>query len=167
MERMGKSGEKYMPFVHSGNVETIVESVEINTLMAQDRHDEADKRLEIFRKKVDLNDNVNRQYVLRTQAMIDYRLGRIDVEAERVQLIEAFLCTVPEYREKKLPVGIYSRYEIIIFCNIAFEKEILQENKKTCKKLLLQAFFVAELNGNKYMMNHIKEHMRKMDYDIV
>lgn len=259
MDKMGKSGEKYMPFLHSRNMGTIVESVDIDVLIAHDKHEEADKAMKGFKKKINLDDNVNRQYVIRTQALIDYRLGRINVQEERAQLTEALLCTVPNYKEGILPLGIYSRHEVMIFCNIAisyslegdqdtairmlrqaetyfdttklnmeeraisetlmlcnlgqclgirgevkeaiedtkeaikieekgvkkcldggvsnilehllyniaFEKEILQENEKACKELLLQAYFVAELNNNSYMMGHIKEHMKKVYGDAV
>lgn len=247
MDKMGKSGEKYMPFVHSKDMKTIMEAMDIDVLIAHTKYDEADKKLEHFKEMISLKDKVNRQYVIKTQALINHRLGRIDAQTYRAQLTEAFLCTVPNYKKGILPLGIYSRHEIMIYCNIAisyslegdqdtaikmlrqaeayfdtthvsteeraisetliladlgqclgirgdtkeaikveerglkkcldsgisnileyflyniaFEKEILQEDEKACKELLLQAYFVAELNDNRYMMDHIKKHMKKM-----
>ncbi|MFQ8720767.1 MAG: hypothetical protein ACLR9Q_05900 [Enterocloster sp.] len=48
-----------------------------------------------------------------------------------------------------------------ILYNIAFEKELLGYDEKECKELLLQAYYVAELNGNYQKMQHIKNHMSK------
>ena len=138
MDKMGKSSEKYMPFVHSRDMKTIMEAVDINVLIAQDKYAEADKIMESFKKKINLNDNVNRQYVIRTQTLIDHRLGRIDVQTHRVQLTEAFLCTVPNYKEGVLPLGIYSRHEIMIYCNIAISYS-LEGDQDTAIKMLRQA----------------------------
>lgn len=247
MERMGKSGEKYMPFVHSGDMETIVEAMDINIAFARHQYKETERMLEKLRKKISLEDNVNRQFVEKTQALIDYSLGRIDAKEKRERLINALHYTVPNYKDGVLPVGIYSRHELMICCNIActysdegdedtaiemlrqvenyfntvhvsmdervitqvlmmsnlgqclgirgdtekaikieenaiemclergncsildallyniaFEKEILKEEKSLCQELLIQAYFVAELNGNDYLMNHIKKHIKKM-----
>lgn len=252
MERMGKSGEKYMPFVHSGDMETIVEAMDINIALARHQYEETERMLENLRKKISLEDNVNRQFVEKTQALIDYDLGRIDAKEKRERLIKALHYTVPNYKDGVLPVGIYSRHELMICCNIActysdegdedtviemlrqvenyfntvhvsmderaitetlmlsnlgqhlgrrgntkeaieieeraikmsmnagitsilggllynvgFEKEILQEDKLLCQELMLQAYFVAELNGSEYLMNHIKKHIEKIYGDVV
>ncbi len=247
MERMGKCSERYMPFVHSGDMKMIVLAMDINIMLARHRYAETEKMLEEFRQKIDLNDNVNRQFVEKTQALIDFYLHRITAKEKRERLTQALLYTVPNYKNRTLPIGIYSRHELMIFCNIAcsysdednldiaigmlrqvehyfntvhvsrdervitetlmmsnlgqclgirgdtkealeieekavkmqleggissnldsllynvaYEKEVLKENEFLCQELLIQAYFVAEINGNKYLMNHIKEHIRKL-----
>ena len=254
INKMGRYSEKYEPVIHSNDMDIIMDAIDINTLLAQDKYEEANICLEHMKQAINLEDNVNRQYVLRMQTLVDYCLGKIDSQIEREQLVEAFLCTVPSYdhQNKLLPLGVYSRCEIMIYCNIAmsyadeddldtaiemlyqaetyfnttnisveeravsetlmlsnlgqclgrqgnpeeaitveekgikikedgrssnlldhllyniaYEKEILKENEETCKELLLQAYFVAELNGNKHMMNHIKKHLKKMYGDLI
>ncbi len=252
MERLGKSGERYLPFVHSEEVSVIKEVMNVSTLISRYRYQELDNILNNIERKLDLTDNINRQFILKTRAVTDYFLKRIDIATKRKQLIEAFLCTVKGYKNGELPKGIYSRHEIIIFCNIAssyaqegnydtairmlrqvehyfnttninieeraisetlllsnlgqtlgikgdtkeaikitkraieiclkegvsnildsllynfaFGKEILREDVKACKELLLQAYFIAELNDAKYMLNHIKNHIRKKYYNEV
>lgn len=247
MERMGKCGERYMPFVHSGDMKMIVLAMDINIMLARHRYTETEKMLEEFRKEINLNDNVNRQFVEKTQALLDYSAGRITAKEKRKRLTQALIYTVPNYRDRTLPVGIYTRHELMIFCNIAYsyaheddldtaiemlrqvehyfntvhvsrderaitetlmmsnlgqclgirgdtreaieieekavkmqleggissnldgllynvayEKEVLKENKFLCQELLLQAYFVAEINGNKYLMNHIKKHIKSL-----
>lgn len=247
MERMGKCGEKFMPFVRSSDMEIIVKAMDINIMLARHRDEETEILLKELLEKINLRDNVNRQFVEKTQALIDYDLGRITVKEKRERLIQALLYTVPNYKDRTLPVGIYSRHELMIFCNIAcsyseeddfdtaiemlrqvqyyfntvhvtrderaitetlmmsnlgqclgirgdtkeaieieekaakmqlkwgnssnldsllyniaFENEILEKEAAFCQELLIQAYFVAELNGNRYMMNHIKKHIEKM-----
>ena len=247
MERMGKSGEKYIPFVHSGDMDVIMEAMDINKLMARRRLQEVEELLKKLRKKINLGDSVNRQFIDKTQTLLDYELGRISAKEERERLEAALRYTVPNYTDKILPRGIYSRHELMIFCNIAnsysdegdqdtaiemlrqvqhyfntvhvstderaitetlmllnlgqnlgirgdtreaikieekaskmcmengvsnildallyniaFEKEILKEDTLLCQELLLQAYFIAELNGNKFLMNHTKNHIAKM-----
>ena len=252
MERMGKCGEKYIPFIHSGDMDNIVKAMNINIMLARDKYEEAEEMLQELREKIDLKDKVNRQFIEKTQALIDYSLKRISAKKRREILTKALQYTIPNYNNRILPVGIYSRHELMIFCNIActysdendhdtaiemlrqvetyfntvhvsmderaitetlmmlnlgmqlgirgdtreaikieeraakmsidgrissildallyniaFEKEILQENELLCKELLLQAYFVAELKDSKYYKNHIKGHIKKMYGDKV
>lgn len=247
MERMGKSGEKFMPFVRSSDMEIIVKAMDINIMLARHRDEETEILLEELREKINLKDNVNRQFVEKTQVLLDYDLGRITAKEKRERLIQALLYTVPNYKDRTLPRGIYSRHELMIFCNIAgsysdegdldtaiemlrqvqyyfdtvhvtrderaitetlmmsnlgrclgirgdtkeaieieeraakmqlgwgnssildsllyniaFENEVLENEAAFCQERLIQAYFVAELNGNKVMMNHIKKHINKM-----
>lgn len=119
MNRMGKSGEKYIPFIHCKDIETIMEAMNIDILLARRKYEEVDVILENLKLKIDLEDSVNRQFYTKTRAIVDYYMGKIGLETKRERLVEAFLCTIPSYEEGKLAPGIYSRHEIFIFCNIA------------------------------------------------
>ena len=247
MERMGKSGEKYIPFVRTSDMKVIVKAMDINISLARHRYNETEKLLEELRPELDLRNNVNRQFVEKTQALIDYCLKRITSQEKRERLTQSLLYTVPNYKDRILPIGIYSRHELMIFCNIAssyadegdldtaiemlrqiqhyfdtvhvtkderaiteammmsnlgqclgirgdtkealeiekkaaqmqlnwgnssnldsllyniaFEKEVLKEDERECQELLLQAYVIAELNGNYYMKDHIKKHIKKL-----
>lgn len=244
MERLGKDSEPYSFFVHCSDVEVYLEWEVLENLITNTAYEEAEQYLSEFEGKLDLEDKVNQQFIKRLHALIDYRLGRIDLETKRSQLIEALRCTISTYQEGCIPKGIFSRYEVRLFCNIAityaeeekyeealtllqqmeryfkeikvnqeergiseglvlsnlaqilgrmgrtqealqvgerarvlcekmnnigmlpniiynigYEKELLGENEKACKKLFWQAYYIAKLCGNNRIMEHIKKHM--------
>lgn len=118
MERMGKNGDRYQLCLH-GDMETLIEWEKFNLLLANREFEVLDEELQKIEKGIDVEDVVNRQFLLRIRAIADYKMGRIDVLQERELLEKALKLTVPEYRDCQLPIGIYSRNEIFIFCNIA------------------------------------------------
>lgn len=119
MGRMGKCGEKYQLCIH-GDVDSLMEWEELNLLVASRRYEELDRKLVGFEQALDKEDAVNKQFLMRMRAIVDYRMGRISVQQKRELLVQAFRCTVPSYKnDGELPCGVFSRNEIIIFCNIA------------------------------------------------
>lgn len=64
--------------------------------------------------------------------------------------------------EKAMKISLQENRSSIlanILYNIAFEKELMGYDTKECRELLLQAYYVAELNENHKKMQHIKNHM--------
>ena len=43
----------------------------------------------------------------------------------------------------------------------AYSMEHLNEDPDVCKELFIQAYYAAEQSDNRYLMNHIKEHIQK------
>lgn len=245
MERMGKCGERYLPFVHSDDIQLMMEWKRLNQLLAKRQYKELYATLVEYEKNIDMDDKVNRQFVLRMKAISKYYLGEIDVHEKRRMLIEALQCTVPEYHDGMALSNVYSRSEITIMCNIAvsymeeeeleramevlrqveqyfsvtnmdrdernvseillisnfsqcigrcgdaktalemgerglrmcidakngsnmvsflyntgFEMELLKADEKACKERMIQAFCVAELNGDTRQMKHIEQHWK-------
>lgn len=119
MKRLGKDKEPYSLFVHCSDVEVYLEWETLENLITNNAYKEAEEYLAEFEGKLDLDDKVNQQFIKRLHALIDYRLGRIDSETRRIQLIEALRCTIPKYQDGSIPKGIFSRYEVRLFCNIA------------------------------------------------
>ena len=119
MERMGKSGEKYLPFIHDEDIHVMIQARKINTMLARRRFHEADIFLEELKDKIDVEDMVNLQFVLETKTFIEFGLGEITAERKRKQLECALQCTVRDYREGILPKRIFSKTEVTILCNIA------------------------------------------------
>ena len=118
MERMGKNGDKYTPYIH-GDMELLLKREEISSLVASRRYIDAEISLNEFERLLDVDDNVNRQFILRMRALIEYRKGEIDVKEKRNLLIEALKCTRPNYSESDRLSGVFSRMEIMLLCNIA------------------------------------------------
>lgn len=119
MEKMGKSGEKYLPFIRSEDIDVHLEKEKIDTLMKTYNYEELDKILPEFEKKLDMDDKVNKQYILKLHAMTDYRLHRIDIIEQQRHLIAALRCTIPSYQEGTVPKRLFTREELLLLCNIA------------------------------------------------
>lgn len=118
MERMGKNGEKYFPLIH-GDMDILFKKKVISSLIASRKHEEAGERINELEKELKMNDTVNRQFIMRMKALVDYRTGKINVKEKRQQLVEALKCTVSHYNGDTMPKGLFSRLEVMIFCNIA------------------------------------------------
>ena len=119
MERLGKCGEKYMPFIQCGEIDDLVEVKRLEQLVINRRYEEAEEALNMFERQLDVDDNVNRQFVIRMRAIVQHKLKKIDAKEKRENLIQALRCTIPEYEEDQFPAGVLSRTEIKILCNIA------------------------------------------------
>lgn len=247
MERMGKDGKKYFPYIRSGDMEVHRMRKEIEVLLSNNQYEKAEELLEVMESRIDTEDMVNKQVVLRLRAILEYWFKRIGEKEKREMLVEAFLCTVPKYEEGILPKGMFNRMEIVIFCNIAtsyaqegeldkainmlrqvdeyldsisldtkekslikefvyanlskviglkgeniesksigekaadlcieiekggnlsgilyqigYNMELLNAPIEECKEKMRQAYYVAELYGNSYMMNHIIKHVTEI-----
>ena len=119
MERLGKCGEKYMPFIRGGEIDDLVEVKRLELLLVNRRYEEAEEALNMFEHQIDVDDNVNRQFVLRMRAIVRYKLKKIDAKEKRESLIQALRCTIPSYKGEHFPSGVLSRMETKILCNIA------------------------------------------------
>lgn len=130
MERLGKDSNSYSPFVYCSDLEVYLKWETLENLITKNEYEEAESELLEFEKELNLENPVNQQFVKRLHALIDYRLGRIDSKTRREQLIEALRCTIPMYQDGKVPRGIFSRYEIRLFCNIAMTYAEEEEYEK-------------------------------------
>lgn len=112
MERMGKCGKKYLPFVRHTDMETHLMREEIHRDISQFRYAEAGEVLRQLEERLNADDPVNHQYVLRYRALVDFKLGKISLSEKRSQLAEALHCTVPRYEKiDVLPKGIFNETE--------------------------------------------------------
>lgn len=119
MERLGKCGEKYMPFIRGGEIDDLVEVKRLEMLIVNRRYEEAEEALDMFERQIDVDDNVNRQFVIRMRAIVKSELNKMNAKDERKILTQALRCTIPTYEEDQFPPGVLSRTEIKILCNIA------------------------------------------------
>lgn len=129
MGKMGKSSEKYLSYIRSEDIHVHLEKEKMDTFMKTYNYEELDRILPEFEKKLDMDDMINKQYVLRLHAMTDYRLNRIDIKKQQDQLITALRYTIPSYQEGTVPRKIFTRQELILLCNIAvsyFENQELE-----------------------------------------
>ena len=119
MERLGRSGEKYLPFVRGEDMETHILRGKISNLIGNCRYEEVEIILDKLEEKLDMNDSVNKQYIWRVRALVDYRLKKITGKEARERLEIALRYTLPDYEDGILPNRILTRIEIFTYCNIA------------------------------------------------
>lgn len=137
MEKMGKSGEKYLPFIRSEDIHVHLEKEKIDTLIKTHNYEELNKILPEFKNKLDLTDMVNKQYLLRIQAVANYCLHNSNIEEYQKELISALRCTIPSYQEGNIPKILFTRQEILILCNIAISY-FENSNFETALSILFQ-----------------------------
>lgn len=119
MERLGRSGEKYLPFVRGEDMETHILRDKVGALIGNCKYEEMEPFLDKLEEKLDMTDPINKQYILRVRALADYYLGKTTEKEKRVQLEYALRCTLPDYQDGILPRQILTRIEVFTYCNIA------------------------------------------------
>lgn len=119
MERMGKRGERYLPFLRSDDMDVLDEWEKIERKYIQRKFEEVDTLLNAFESRVDMEDPVNRQLVIRLRTLNNYYRGKIDEKEKREGLLQALRCTIPNFNESQISSSVFSRYEVRLLCNIA------------------------------------------------
>lgn len=140
MERMGKTGKKYLPFVRSKDIENHLLREEVERLISVHDYRSAERKLQELEEHLEMEDAVNRQYVLRIKAVVEGRLGKISVSERREKLKDALKCTVPSFSKRILENGILTEQEVRIICNIAMtymEEKEYEQSIELLQKLRL------------------------------
>ena len=119
MERLGRSGEKYLPFVRGEDMETHILRDKVGALIGNCKYEEMEPFLDKLEEKLDMTDPINKQYILRVRALADYYSGKTTEKEKRAQLEYALRCTLPDYQDSILPRQILTRIEVFTYCNIA------------------------------------------------
>lgn len=83
MERMGKDGKKYFPYIRSGDMEVHRMRKEIEVLLSNNQYEKAEELLEVMESRIDTEDMVNKQVVLRLRAILEYWFKRIGEKEKR------------------------------------------------------------------------------------
>lgn len=145
MERMGKCGKKYIPYVHHRDMEVHRMLEKLTRYNLQNQYDKMEQTLDEMGSCLNLSDPVNRQLILMYQAMLDRNLERIEAAEYRRRIIEALNCTVPTYKDDGiLPKGIFTRTEMKLFIAIAVSY-ILENNLDMAIFILEQLMEYHEL----------------------
>lgn len=137
MERMGKCGERYFPHIHVDTYERMEQWEKILSFHQAHRYREVLIELEEFEEKIDFDDWVNKQAVIRLKSLCRYHLGEIDIKECRKKLMLALRLTVPEWDGENIPKGVFTRTECFLFCNIAVSY-MYEEKLNIALKLLRQ-----------------------------
>lgn len=157
MERMGKSGERYLPFLHSDDMELLDAWEEIERKMGKRKYEEVAALLNEYETKLEMGDLVNQQFVTRLRATNDYYRGRINENELRERLLQALRCTLPRFDEKHFPTVVFSRCEVRILCNIAvsYAEEGNLDEAIALLRNVEQYFNQVHLNKNECCISEI------------
>ena len=119
MERLGRSGEMYLPTLHSLDMNMHTLSIQVSKLIASHRYEEAEQFLGELEKEVSMEDNVNLQFIIWGHTIIDVQLERISVPEALSGLEKALKYTIPSYRNSYLPHTIFTHQEVTVLCGMA------------------------------------------------
>ena len=118
MERMGKCGERYLPFIRSDDMELLEEWRDIERTYLKRKYQEVEVMLDMFEHRIDVKNPINFQQIIRMRAINDYERGKINEREKRKKLFDALRCTMPNCKERDFAFNTLSRCEIRILCNI-------------------------------------------------
>ncbi len=152
MGRMGKEGKKYLPFLKSREMEVFLLTEEVELFFSVHDYQGMKQKLTELEQRLDMTEPVNRQYIIRMQAMVEGRLGCISAKERRKMLEEALSCTIPDFSEEVLKKGMLNEQEIKILCNIAMaymDEEEYEQSIDILTKLYkyLETVHMANITG--------------------
>lgn len=119
MVRMGQEGVRQRPVLITCDRENYQIKRELDRLVGIHEYEKAERVLKKLERKLDFAEPQNRQFLLRTKAIIRYRTGKITKEKRRELFEQAVSMTVKWYGEGGLEKGFYTHNEIVLLCNIA------------------------------------------------
>ncbi len=119
MHRLGKENCFCTPYLKTADYRVLEIKRELKRAIALCDYRGAERLLEEIEVGLSLDYMTNRQYLARTHALIDQRLGRITLE-ECLEILEAALeMTVHSYRTRAFSYEVLLPEEVVMVCNIA------------------------------------------------
>ncbi len=119
MRRLGKENCFCTPYLKTADYRVLEMKRELKRAITLNDYWRAEELLEQIEDGLSLDYMTNRQYLIRTHALIDQRLGRITVE-EELELMEiALQMTVHSYGTRAFSYEILLPEEVVMVCNIA------------------------------------------------
>lgn len=120
MERMGRDGTKNYSRLATKDFELLDIMVEVNDAIFRHEYEEADRKLEILRNALSMEEEINYIFVKECEAIIDGAMGRITKEEELEILEELLELTLPNYKRYLDKVYPFMHEEIILLMNIGY-----------------------------------------------
>lgn len=135
MKRLGKENCFCNPCLKTDDYCVLVWNRELKRTITLNNFEKADKILQKLEERLSLKYVTNRQYLLRTHALIDRMLKRITPQ-ESLELLEiALRMSVRSYGTKLFRHELLVPQEVIIVCNIANNYGAIGELDKALKLL--------------------------------
>lgn len=159
MRRLGKENCFCTPYLKTADYRVLEMKRKLKREITLNNYSQAEKLLEQMEQELSLEYVTNRQYLIRTHALIDQHFGRISVE-ETLELMEAALkMTVHSYGTKLFSYEVLLPEEIVIVCNIA---SCYGKLKNTEKAIALLQTVNDMLNDETLQFNSYPSGIREM-----
>lgn len=130
MEKMGRDGTKNYSVLSTENYELLDIMVEVDNLIFRHEYEEAEKKNNILKEKLDLDNFLNYQYIERNEINIADRLGRIS-SLETLERLEDLISeTIPNYHQLLDKTFPFMYKEVLLLMNIGTTYGDLKEREK-------------------------------------
>lgn len=152
MGRLGKEAYFYVPTLRTMDYRVLELNREIKKLIVRYEYEKAEIILKQIEEKLSCDYATNRQYLIRTQALIDQKLGRISLEEELELLEIALKLTVHSYGTENFHYEVLTSEEVVNVCNIAscYGKLGNKERALELLQMVIDMLEDKELENNKY-----------------
>lgn len=134
MERMGRSRERSYSVMTVSDFDIMEKISLLEDYINTYNYGSAEEILEEIKDQL-MDTNLNRQYLLRTETVIKYRLKKIDAKEFLDRLEQAILITIPQYGNISLSNWPFTIDEAILILNISSAYAQNQEYKKAIEIL--------------------------------
>jgi len=118
MERMGRSRERSYSMMSISDYDILEKMKLFEDHINLYEYNRAEKILDEIKKTL-INTNLNKQYLLKSETIINYRLNRITAEEFLERLEKAILLTIPQYGKISLAGWPLNFHEVGLMLNIS------------------------------------------------
>lgn len=130
LQRLGLPEDRYYMILTKNELEIEALKKEIIACNALDRAEEGFSKVEQLEKLVNMEDNLERQFILRSKALLGYLDGRYTKEEKLKMLIQAIGLTIPDFDLERIGTHLYTVDEMKIINQIAGVYSDIGQNKK-------------------------------------
>lgn len=130
LQRLGLPEDRYYMLLSKNELEIEALKKEIVACNALDRAEEGLAKLEQLEKLVDSEDTLERQFILRSKALLGCLGGRYSKEEKRTLLLQALRLTIPDFDLEKIGAHLYTVDEMKLINQIAGVYSDLGQNEK-------------------------------------
>lgn len=133
LQRLGLPEDRYYMLLTKNELEIEALKKEIVACNALDRAEEGFVKLEQLEKLVDPEDTLERQFILRSEALLGCLDGRYSKEEKRELLLQALRLTIPDFDLEKIGAHLYTVDEMKLINQIAGVYSDLGQNEKAAE----------------------------------
>lgn len=137
MEKMGRDGTKNYSVLSTENFELLDIMVEVDDLIFRHEYEEAEKKNNILKEKLDLDNFLNYQYIERNEINLADGLGKISKMEALERLEDLISQTIPDYHQLLDKTFPFMYKEVLLLMNIGTAYGDLKEWEKA-----LQIFYM-------------------------
>lgn len=154
MERMGRDSEKSYAALSFRDMNKYELEKKIRNEISRDNYKLADKYFSQLKEY--LYDTIlNQQYIIRTQAVIDYYMDKISADKFVEDLEKSIRVTIPNYEIFLEKVYPFTQQEITVLMNLSTAYSLIEETEKGIKilEMLLRCLEVGYMSEKDVSLN--------------